>query len=57
MLALLAACAAPPSEPDPTARATLEIIGHHCDGDGVDGIAVHVDKPGIAVIHWSNKNA
>ena len=62
MLALLSACASPPAEPVPApadepSRATLEVIGHHCDGgQGIDGLAVHVDKPGVAVIRWSNKN-
>jgi hypothetical protein len=59
MLALLVACAtesAPPVE-DPAQRATMQVIGHHCDGGrGIDALAVHVDKPGVAVIRWTNKN-
>lgn len=58
MLAALSACAsAPPSAPDEDPHATLDVIGHHCDGgQGIDAIAIHVDKPGVAVLRWSNKN-
>lgn len=55
MLALLAACASDPPPADPAARATIQILGHHCDGgQGIDALAVHVDTPGVAIIHWSN---
>jgi hypothetical protein len=57
--ALLVACAAEPLPlaEDPAQRATMQVIGHHCDGGrGIDALAVHVDKPGVAVIRWKNKN-
>lgn len=58
MLATMAACASDPvadPAPDPAARASIQVLGHHCDGgQGIDAIAVHVDTPGIAVIRWSN---
>ncbi len=59
MLALLAACATEPAPvaDDPAQRATMEVIGHHFDGgQGIDALAVHVDKPGVAVIRWTNKS-
>ena len=61
LAATLAACASvPPAETtpdaDPAARASIQILGHHCDGGtGVDALAIHVDKPGIATIRWNNE--
>jgi hypothetical protein len=64
-LAALTGCAATaapepvsaPAESEDVPHATMHILGHHCDGGrGIDGLAVHVDKPGVAVIRWSNQN-
>jgi hypothetical protein len=55
LAATLAACAAPP---DPAQRATLQVVGHHCDGErGIDAVVLHVDTPGLVVLRWSNRNA
>jgi hypothetical protein len=33
------------------------LLGHHCDGyGGIDGLALRIDKPGVAIIHWTNRN-
>lgn len=60
--AVLTGCAATPAPgPAPTAppedpRGSLQVLGHHCDGgQGVDALAVIVEKPGPVVLRWSNE--